>query len=278
MNIRFRWNVFAGENAIHVNMPFNISPDYYFAIKKVLKVKKLTSHNYIRIGNLEQDGGYIMAHDFNQKDKIAYSFGIWNNVDWDDDMANRGYEIYMYDPTIEALPHERKEFHFFQVGLAGKNGGNLRTLDTHIQENKHENKQNMILKMDIEAWEWSFLETVSENTLNQFDQIIMELHDITGACTKETQLKRIAALEKLNKTHHLIHLHANNCGHILTIGNADIPDVMELTYVKKSKFEVVEDNDIEFPTEIDCINDKRRKDWILGKWNTPFIFEEREDL
>ena len=36
----------------------------------------------------------------------------------------------------------------------------------------------MILKMDIEHWEWESLADVSEETLNQFKYIIIEFHFI----------------------------------------------------------------------------------------------------
>ena len=38
-----------------------------------------------------------------------------------------------------------------------------------IDENGHKTQKNMILKMDIEHWEWESLADVSEETLNQFN-------------------------------------------------------------------------------------------------------------
>ena len=78
---------------------------------------------------------------------IAYSFGISNDVSWDLDMVARGYEIFMYDPTINALPQENVKFHFFKEGIADAEikDENLNTLESFIQRNGHGNKENMIL-------------------------------------------------------------------------------------------------------------------------------------
>ena len=78
-------------------------------------------------------------------------------------MAQRGYEIFMYDMTIDGLPQENEHFHFFKEGIAGTEikERNLNTLSNFIKRNGHEDKTNMILKMDVEGAEWGFLSTIS---------------------------------------------------------------------------------------------------------------------
>jgi hypothetical protein len=65
------------------------------------------------------DGGYVMLSSF-KENGIAYSFGISNDVTWDNIMAELGYNIWQYDHTINALPYERKEFHWFKEGISGE--------------------------------------------------------------------------------------------------------------------------------------------------------------
>ena len=79
-------------------------------------------------------------------------------------------DIYMYDHTIDSLPFENTKFHWRKIGICGKyrTNVNLKTLEKLIDENGHKTKKNMILKMDIEHWEWESLADVSEETLNQF--------------------------------------------------------------------------------------------------------------
>ena len=50
----------------------------------------------------KHDGGYILLDDFHEG-SIAYSFGISTDVTWDKEMASRGYDVFMYDHTIDKL-------------------------------------------------------------------------------------------------------------------------------------------------------------------------------
>lgn len=162
---------------------------------------------------------------------IAYSFGISGDVSWDRDMAERGYDIFMYDPTIANLPEERLEFHFFRKGIAGAASGEYDTLEHFIQQNHHEAVRHMILKMDVEGAEWDALLTCPEEVLQSFDQIVMEFHGMTFAKDAE---KRLATLRKLARTHIPIHVHANNCGDEYIIDGRWYTEAWEVTYALRT--------------------------------------------
>lgn len=72
---------------------------------------------FIRIGG-ENDGGYVMWKPLSDNN-IAYSFGISDDVSWDLQMVNLGYEVYQYDHTIDALPIQNKHFHYKKIGIVG---------------------------------------------------------------------------------------------------------------------------------------------------------------
>ena len=67
----------------------------------MLHIAKVGGFDLVRTGK-HYDGGYIMLDDFHAGD-IAYSFGICDDVSWDKDMASRGYDIFMYDHTIDMI-------------------------------------------------------------------------------------------------------------------------------------------------------------------------------
>lgn len=204
---------------------------------------------------------------------IAYSFGISDDVSWDLDMARRGYDIFMYDPTIDALPLSNDKFHFFKEGLLGieVKEKSLNTLENFIKRNGHENKSNMILKMDVEGAEWSFLSTVSSETLSQFDQILFEFHDMTRPKDQSVMNATLACISKINRTHSLVHLHGNNCGLNLILDDKILfPDSLELTYVKTSNYELVDDENIFLPIPLDTSNNGETSDIPLGYWNKKF--------
>ncbi|MBQ6005207.1 MAG: FkbM family methyltransferase [Selenomonadaceae bacterium] len=269
MKIEVCRTLFVNNIPVSFQEKINVIPEYYKALRKKLTVKKIVDKNFVRLGK-PHDGGYIMVDNFNRRGGIAYSFGIADDVSWDWDMARRGYDIFMYDPTIDALPYNHEKFHFFQEGILGieVKEKRLNTLENFIRRNGHEGKSNMILKMDVEGAEWSFLSTVTSETLNQFDQMVFEFHDMIKPKDQSVMNATLACIAKINRTHSLVHLHVNNCGSILTLDDKIlIPDLFELTYVKTSNYELVDDENICLPIPLDASNNGGTPDIPLGFWN-----------
>ena len=79
----------------------------------------------------------------------------------------------MYDHTINSLPYNNPKFHWSKIGIYGNNNRakNLKTLEELIKENGHISVKNMILKIDVEGWEWDSLNELNEYNLRQFKYI-----------------------------------------------------------------------------------------------------------
>ena len=257
---------FENENVI-MDLDFDWDSDYFEALARVWQLKRVIGFDFIRAGNPDFDGGYITLND-PRSNKIAYSFGISDNVSWDDDMANLGYQIFMYDMTIEDLPKHRPEFHFFKQGIGYKKDPEqmLDTLEHFIKFNGHENQRHMILKMDVEGAEWDFLEQVSTDTLEQFDQLIFEFHWLVFRTNFEQRARMLTLLRKINQTHQIVHLHGHNAFSAAKYKDDFYPDIMEATYVKRDRYEF-DDAEIELPIELDRPISPLFEELILGKWN-----------
>ena len=52
----------------------------------------------------------------------------------------------------------------------------MESLEQLLKENGHSHENNMILKMDIEEWEWESINTLNEEILKQFKYIAIEYH------------------------------------------------------------------------------------------------------
>lgn len=237
------------------------------SILRLISPMDVIGGNLVRKG-CPNDGGYIML-DSGLRDAAAYSLGIAGDVSWDLDMAALGCQIYQYDHTIEALPVSHPAFHWHRIGIAAQDSadGVMCTLDTLIQRNGHVGRNDLVLKMDIEGAEWDLFEAMPESTLRQFSQIVMEMHHFAGAAGHPAgplfYKKFEAVLRKLDATHQVVHIHANNNGGLGIIGGTIIHDLFELTYVRRSDHRFEECRRV-FPTPIDMPNVTSAPDYFLG--------------
>lgn len=244
------------------------SEEYAFItrMRALFPVQQVASEKrFVRIGR-NHDGGYLMLDDFAEK-KIAYSIGIANDVSWDQDMVDRGLDVYMYDHTIEGLPYEHEKFHYFKIGLgASPNPAipQLKTLSQMMTENGHMGSYGMILKIDIEGAEWDVIAEIDQELLTHFSQIVFEFHNLIFPKCEE-RIK--TAMEKLNKTHQLVHLHPNNYGGYLQIGGKVLSELIEGTYLLRSEYLFTQEP-LTFPTPQDEINSIYLPDIYLGSWDT----------
>lgn len=232
-------------------------------IRELCKVKKVRGYEMVRIGSMG-DGGYVMVDDFKNKE-IAYSIGIASEIGWDMEMAQRGFQVFCFDHTINGLPICHDQLHFIKLGLAGSSNISHRlcTLDTMLDLNNHCEKCKMILKIDIEGAEWNFLQMVSSDILERFSQITMELHDLLNTDSYE---KIISGLEKLNQTHQVVWVHANCSGGARKYKSLVMPDLLEITLANRREYDF-ESTEYHCPTELDRPN-YGNEDICLEGWGS----------
>lgn len=237
--------------------------DYWIELLFSLKLKSISEKDeFIRIGR-NYDGGYIMLDDINDTMK-AYSFGIFNDISWDKEMAERfGIKVEMYDHTIPREPEYHRLLSFHRIGI-GQNDDiehNLLSLKTILRDNEDAKNNNLILKMDVEGAEYDFINSTDENILKQFRQIIIELHKLDSK-----NIDIIRAIKKLNKTHQLVWLHGNNYVKASRFENGVImPHVLEVLFVNRDYYSF-DDFKGSLPFEIDQPNMYGVKDFKLGEW------------
>jgi hypothetical protein len=179
-------------------------------------------------------------------------------------MARLGCQLFQYDHTIDGLPSQHKNFHWHKTGIAahGSADGVMKSLADIIAANGHAHETNLVLKMDIEGYEWDVFEAIDLDVLRQFSQITMEMH--TLALGEPDFLRRVRSiLAKVYSAHQPIHVHANNHGYVGIIGGVVIPDTLEVTYVRRADHEFRECTHT-FPTLLDMPCRKDVPDFFLG--------------
>ena len=178
---------------------------------------------------VEGDGGYVLAELKGDYD-CYISAGVSSEESFSRDFIQK-YGMnnnYAFDGTIHDYPHQYTR----NISFSKKN-------ISSFNDDKHTNLSDLIdahdrifLKMDIEGGEYPWLLSIEENQLKKFKQIVLEFHGITDEGWGCIQKDKMKCLEKMAKTHYIVHAHGNNYGPVRN----GIPDVIELTYVNKNLF------------------------------------------
>jgi hypothetical protein len=228
--------------------------------KQNLEVFKVfeNPHPFIRLGP-ESDGGYVLS-DLPESYDFFCSGGISDNCDFENNFCQH-YNVNCdsFDPTINKLPinaHPRIRWHKKAIGY---HDNDYCTSLSDILANY----KNVFMKLDIESSEYAWLNKTSEYEINNIKQLTIELHN-------PLHLVKIKLLEKISKTHALIHVHPNNSSPVVVVDGVKFPRLIECTYIRKdfmlgnSKY-----NSVPFPKVYDFRNIKFREEIFLDNW--PFV-------
>jgi hypothetical protein len=228
-------------------------PDRQLCLYHLLVPKKVIGKERILIGR-RMDGSYVILDDFKNV-RVAYSFGIRREIQFDKNLADRGIDVYMYDHTIDSLPYENDKFHWKKIGITGKNKSNnlLKSLEELIIENGHSSEENMILKMDVEHAEWESLKDISFKILNQFKYILIEYHFKNESLANETLLY-YNVIKKIHKTHQVFYLRCHNLYSVVNFGNNRFCKYLEVSYIIKKDYEFTNDPSIYPIKEFDLVD------------------------
>ncbi len=223
----------------------------------------------IRIGP-NTDGGYIFVNDISAH-QIIISYGIGREYRFDIEMAERGHDVYMFDHTIEAIQAENKKLHFFREGVAGRTdiSQNLFSIKDHLHRHQIRGDR-LILKMDIDGAEFDALEAVPDDTLDRFEQIVLEVHWLNNLVDLAFRDRFRRIFRRINSAFTLFHVHANNWdgpNGLAIVAGIPVSTVLELSYVRSASVHRLPSQTL-YPTALDYPN-LQGKDKLL--WFYPFL-------
>jgi len=251
-----------------VPVPTPLRTPEIFEALSLLTPYDTSSMTKIRVGP-NHDGGYVMFDDINNISDL-YSYGIGGQVEFEEAMGLMGKSCFMYDHTISAPPYAKPYFKYFHEGIAGRDtpDQNLFTLEFHVNRNGHQKRNDLLLKLDVEGAEYDAINACAPNTLKQFRQIVMELHWLSRLTDSQFRRDFISAINKLNESFTLCHVHSNNCAPVMFVDGHIIADVLELTFIRSDLIEAQPSATV-YPTEFDHANAWWRQDNLL--WFYPFL-------
>jgi hypothetical protein len=217
----------------------------------------------IRLGG-NYDSGYIMVGGYNYD--LYISGGIADAVSFD----NHFYFLhpntpgYCIDGSCNRPLNLTPDYKYIQKFIGSPTSYQSPEKEFTLLHEYTENYKNIFVKLDIEGHEWDWITNFEH--LENVKQIIVECHGLFDLRTTPNGWQSIGnfhypivpkALNRLNKTHKLVHVHANNGGGAYNVENdvvldqvedsRDLPVVLELTYLRIEDSEFDGLNDIPFP-------------------------------
>ncbi len=184
----------------------------------------------IRLGSLG-DGGYLLHNDIREED-YCVSLGIGDNYSFDLAISELCKEVWMFDHTIEEPNLKSSKLKFSKMGVAASVQPNFITISRILEDIPLQN--DIILKMDIEGSEWEVLSNILFSDLGRCKQIVAEFHNLHQIADNQFFHLVSNSLEKLNQSHDLINIHVNNWSSLHLIQGVPVPDVVEVTYVRRA--------------------------------------------
>jgi len=210
----------------------NVSREKIDRLRSLLALEK--DINLIRVGD-EFDGGYAISPNISPN-AHCISIGVGTNISFDIAIAAKLESVHLYDHTVGNLPVlAPQNVMFFEKGLGLFSNSTFVTLQEAIL--KFPDQSPLILKIDIEGAEWPILENIDTQTLLRFDQIVIEFHNLHLLNNLEFFDIVIRCLTNLNRCHAVVNRHPNNWGRFDIIHGVAIPDVLEVTYLKRENFQ-----------------------------------------
>ena len=215
------------------------------------------SHPKKRIGK-PYDGGYVVSELPGGYDAMI-SGGIANDISFEKSFLDQ-YHVpcLAFDGTISGLPEPDSRITFIRKNLGKEESETLSNLHCHMEP-----YSNLFMKIDIEGHEFRLFPTFSEDQQKKIKQLVVEIHtpgDIQlhpgyfKGLSDITHKHMFEMLEKINRTHTLVHLHPNNGCKTHWVDGIMLPNVFECTFIRNDFIDNKQPNTNLIPQSIDMPN------------------------
>tara|TARA_Y100001970_G_scaffold284650_1_gene402447 strand:- start:5023 stop:5790 length:768 start_codon:yes stop_codon:yes gene_type:complete len=191
------------------------------------------------------DGGYVLME--NDGYDVLLSGGVGGSINFEKEFVKKyNTQCFCFDGTEDSgfeLTKNEPNITYEKKNVGTKNNKNLTNFDFAFKK-----YNNIFMKLDIEGSEFDLFNSFSEKKMKKIKQMVIEFH-------YPNTIQKWAALNKINKTHYLIHYHANNNNWIMyNINHRTIPGVFECTYIRKDLLDKPGLNKEVLPTKLDTKN------------------------
>lgn len=197
----------------------------------------------VRFGN-NCDGGYVLPTNCLESSNLCVSYGLGNNVTFENDIIKRGISVIGFD--MHAKRH-----------LAWARQKTLECYQDFSNLEEISNSKNIILKVDVEGSEWNFFNTLdSKHFSDHVSCFAFELH-----FHMNPKKMPLSVMEKMFDSHYVVHVHGNNYGHV----DGMVPVAIEITLANKKHFDNSQIDRQKYPIkDLDYSNNSGARDLSLA--------------
>ena len=221
------------------------SDDQVKKIFRILLPRKINLE-LIRLGE-NGDGGYLLPNDLKNIDK-CYSAGVGLLTKFEKDLEEK-FLIYsnmldFNDIDKRILPNNSK---FLRKKLSLKNNDQEISINNWIEESDKE----IILKIDIEGDEYAILSNISEENLKKVRILVVELHGLRNLRSHIFLDLFEKIFSRLDTYFYPAHLHINNVSKVKKINKFKVPDMIEVTLIRKDRIKIFSNEFSKLPHALD---------------------------
>lgn len=210
-----------------------------------------TRRGLIRLGG-QGDGGYLVPDDL--LGVIAcFSPGVSTVSQFEGACAALGMNVYLADASVDGPAEANPRFHFVKKYVGACNSDHCMTICEWMKSVNLPEQGDLLLQMDIEGCEYETILSLSDEVLLRFRVIVIEFHHLRQLWNRPFFRLVRPAFEKLLSTHLCVHVHPNNSAPCLWSAGIGVPDVMEFTFLRRDRAEILGDA-TEFPHRLDREN------------------------
>jgi len=219
-----------------------------------------TDKTLIRVGG-DEDGGYLIPNDLQGVD-YCFSPGVGKTAKFENDLASRGIRSFLADYSVEGPPVQSDMFRFDKKFLGVTNEEMFMTLQVWIEKSLPNSSQDLILQMDIEGNEYEVILDTPKTVWERFRIVVVEFHGLQNIFN-QYGIKFISyCFCKLLSSFDIVHIHPNNILPPAKRSGCEIPNVMEITFLRKDRVQRRERSTV-FPHPLDRPNLPHKPDVIL---------------
>jgi hypothetical protein len=187
----------------------------------------------IRLGP-NGDGGYLVPDDL-EGIVACFSPGVSNVVGFERDCALRGMKVFMADASVGAPPQPHPRFTFIKKFIGSTTQGEFVSFEEWVDESVMDSHGDLLLQMDIEGSEYETLLSMPRRLQQRFRIIVAEFHYLDYLFSEPIFAVYSKVFEKLLNTHTCVHIHPNNVSRSLKVGELEIPQMAELTFLRNDR-------------------------------------------